>query len=148
VGRLPNSRPTHDGRERGLPWVTLPSQPHVEVPPLPDWRKWHSNTIRWWAELWAKPQASQWESYGAVGLIGLAMLWDDVFKGTLDIKKASPEIRQREAAFGLTPRAMVSLRWRYANEADEPRPAVLPDGLRTSADRRRRLMVVDTQVGA
>jgi hypothetical protein len=125
-----------------MPWKNLPLEHDVEAPPLPPWREWNPNTVSWWRDLWRRPQASEWRTDGQ-SLFLLAMLHDDVFAGRLEMRKASPEIRQWEDRFGLTPKSLVSLRWRIAANAEEALDAqVVPRDQSSSAARRRRLRIV------
>jgi hypothetical protein len=86
----------------------------LKAPKLPTWRKWDSGTQRWWKELWAKPQAVMWERDGSTLHI-LAALYDDLICARTDAKNVSAEMRQHEDRHGLSPRAMIQLRWRYAS---------------------------------
>ena len=63
------------------------------------------------------------------------------------MRRASAERRQIGDRHGMFPRSMVSLRWRYAKETDEPSVPVLPEDRVSSTDRRRRLMIVNSGGG-
>jgi hypothetical protein len=136
------SYPKPDGQKvtRHAPqfaWVELSAQPNVSVPALPEWRKWNRRTLAWWAALWARPQAAMWEASGST-LWALAALWDDLIAGRCDAVRVSAEIRQHEDRHGLSPKAMLQLRWRLADASDsDVKPAA-----GSSAERRKRLKVV------
>ena len=124
---MPASYPKPDGRKvtRHAPrfdWTDLPAEGRQGPPPkLPAWRVWHRSTKTSWRELWAKPQAVVWPQDGS-SLIPLACLYDDLISGRADAAKVSAEIRQHEDRHGLTPKAMMQLRWRVAaNELEEAR---------------------------
>ena len=91
----------------------------TRVPPaftwteLPGWRVWQPATVAWWAELWAKPQATMWDQSGA-SLHALAALYDDLFAARTEASRVSAEIRAHEDRHGLNPKSMLQLRWRFA----------------------------------
>jgi hypothetical protein len=56
--------------------VTLPPTGRSEAAPdLPDWRAWHPETRKLWAQVWATPQATQFEPHG-LSMFGWAVLYD------------------------------------------------------------------------
>jgi hypothetical protein len=117
-------------------WVDLPAKRDGAAPKLPKWRAWRPETLKWWAQVWRKPQATQWEPSGST-LWVLATLIDDLVGGEA-AAKVSSEIRAHEDRHGLSPKAMLQLRWRVAleDEVKTPRP-------RSSVSARRdRLRVV------
>lgn len=117
---MPGPSPNPNARRQNAPtiaWVTLPAQHDLKAPKLPTWRKWDAATKRWWSDLWAKPQAVMWERDGST-LTTLACLYDDLITGRAEVSRVSAEMRQHEDRHGLSPRAMIQLRWRYA-QADE-----------------------------
>ena len=104
-------------------WVELPSTGRKAKPPaLPAWRIWDQRTEKWWADLWKKPQALQWEQTGST-LWTLACLTDDLVTGRAEASKVSAEMRQHEDRHGLSPKAMMMLRWRIVDVAT---PAAAP----------------------
>ena len=118
-------------------WSDLPAEGRSgPVPRLPKWRKWQSETRRWWRELWRKPQAVKWEQDGST-LWALACLYDDLIAGRADTAKVSPEMRQHEDRHGLNPKAMQQLAWRIVEVEVESEDAKPP-----SESRRRKLRVV------
>lgn len=114
--------PNPNARRQNKPtfeWVALPVEGRPgAAPKLPGWRKWSPATSRWWKDLWAKPQATQWEQDGST-LWTLACLYDDLIAGRADAAKVSAEMRQHEDRHGLNPKAMNQLRWRLGGETDE-----------------------------
>jgi hypothetical protein len=118
-------------------WTELPAKRKGRAPALPAWREWHPSTRAWWRALWTRPQATQWEPSGA-SLHVLAALMDDLVSGASDAAKVSAEIRQHQDRHGLSPKAMLQLRWRVV--ADEPTATREPAG--SVAARRKRLRVV------
>lgn len=111
-------------------WTALPASGRKGDPPeLPGWRGWHEATLTWWRALWATPQATQWREDGR-SLHPLAVLMDDVHAGRTEMVRASGEIRQHEDRHGLSPKAMLQLRWKV--EEDEEDAAGAPPPRATS----------------
>lgn len=106
-------------------WTPLPAEGRSgPAPKLPSWRQWDTRTKKWWANLWTKPQATQWEQDGST-LFPLACVMDDLITSRIDSVRATPEIRQMEDRHGLNPKAMLQLRWKVQDddefvEAPEP----------------------------
>lgn len=68
-----------------------------------------------WVELWKTPQATQWEKLGWVREVALYVRHTvKAEAGSLDDAK---EARQRSDRLGLTPLAMLRLRWEIADPA-------------------------------
>jgi len=132
------SYPKPDGRKLGryrpqFDWTNLPAAGRSDpAPKLPAWRSWDRHTRVWWRELWAKPQAVMWPADGS-SLVTLACLVDDLVSGRADAAKVSAEIRQHEDRHGLTPKAMLQLRWRIV----EPEPVSEVREVRSSSARAR-----------
>lgn len=89
-----------------------------------------------WAELWGTPQAAAWENLGWTREVAQYTRWKArAEQGDLD---ASKEARQLADRLGLSPLAMLRLRWEVAaDEVAEQRTRKAP------AAARRRLKVVD-----
>src|SRR5947207_8606335 len=98
-------------------WTELPEHREGAAPKLPAWRQWQSASKKWWAELWRKPQATQWEQDGST-LWTLACLYDDMIAGRAEAARVSAEMRQHEDRHGLNPKAMLQLRWRLTSEEE------------------------------
>lgn len=141
---MPASYPKPDGQkvtrhEPKFGWTDLPAAGRVDdPPPLPGWRVWQPATVKWWAELWAKPQATVWEQDGST-LWTLACLYDDLIASRAEAARVSAEMRQHEDRHGLNPKAMLQLRWRVVDAAGEEQAAPVEG---SSSERRRRLKVV------
>lgn len=95
-----------------------------------------------WAELWVTPQAAAWERLGWTREVAQYVRWEArAEQGDLD---AAKEARQRGDRLGLTPLAMLRLRWEVAeDEVGEQRE---DRGRRAAPAARRRLKVVDPDV--
>lgn len=76
-----------------------------------------------WAEMWARPEATQWSASDVAPLTRLVTLQGDQ-KVWHDSKLLS-EMRQLEDRYGMSPYARRMLRWVAADEeeAEEERPA-------------------------
>lgn len=96
-----------------------------------------------WRDLWATPQAAAWERLG-VGTVRMVARYV-VLLAEADVgePKAAMEVRQLEDRLGLSPLAMLRLRWEVAaDELAEARAA------RPETAARRRLQVIDGVAGA
>lgn len=95
-----------------------------------------------WAELWSTPQAVAWEALGAGCVRVVARYVVLLAEADVGEPKAAMEVRQLEDRLGLSPMAMLRLRWEIAPdevaEAREQRTAST-----TKADARKRLRIVD-----
>lgn len=152
AGNGPPPKPDSQRRRRNastFEWVTLPAEGRAgDAPPLPSWRRWKAATKTWWSNLWSKPQATQWEPDGST-LWTLAVLYDDMIRGERPSNTLAAEMRQHEDRHGLSPKAMLGLRWRFAG-ADEELTDLEVEGADQvegaaplpSSDRRQRLRVV------
>jgi hypothetical protein len=58
----------------------------------------------------------QWEPDGS-SLFVMATLVDDLVSGRAEAARVSAELRQHADAHGLTPKAMLQLRWRIAEQS-------------------------------
>lgn len=138
------SYPKPDGQkvtrhEPKFGWTDLPLAGRDGPPPkLPSWRQWQTATKSWWRDLWAKPQATQWEQDGST-LWTLACLYDDLIAQRAEAAKVSAEMRQHEDRHGLNPKAMLQLRWRLA--ADDTPEQSQPASVASIAERRNRIKV-------
>jgi hypothetical protein len=163
------SYPKPDGQkvnrvEPTFGWVDLPAGGRPgPAPKLPTHMTWSAHTKRAWDEMWASPQATQWDQSGRT-LIGWAELFEQKVRAErlrrlpaasmlaelsqiegwekLLERKAPPtsvygELRQIEDRHGLNPKAMLQLRWRIP-----PAEAAVDDDRPPVETRRRRLRVV------
>jgi len=97
----------HEGRTGPVPPWPLPPHPAPQVAAL--------ETVKW-AELWALPQAVEWERMQDYGTVALYVrVFCEVAAGIASGPLLS-EVRQLDAKIGLSPKAMRDLRW----ETDEP----------------------------
>lgn len=101
-------------------WTNLPVSGRAgAAPKLPAKAQaglaWLPQTRKWWATLWACPQATQWREDDDQ-LVRLAALTDRFWRGEGTGGELN-EIRQIEDRHGLNPKAMMQLRWRIV--ADE-----------------------------
>lgn len=141
-----NGPPPKAQRRRSNPpalgdWVVIPSAGRRgKAPALPDWRAWDARTLTWWTELWRKPQAAMWVKDGST-LFTLACLYDDLITEAKGSSALSAEIRQHEDRHGLSPKSLMSLRWRI-DPAENPTKSPRSTG-RYEHLRRGRLHIVD-----
>ena len=96
-----------------------------------------------WMDLWKLPQAVEWERAGWTREVAQYVRWEArAEQGDLD---AAKEARQRGDRLGLTPLAMLRLRWKVMNEeggAERPRRRPVSSGRRPD-DPRAALHVVE-----
>lgn len=80
-----------------------------QAPPLPRDRDWHKMTRAWWHDVWHSPMATEFLRADMHGLYRVAVLVDRfwVEGGTT----LAAEIRQEQAAYGLTPIDRRRLQW-------------------------------------
>lgn len=127
-----------------LGWTLLAPRPRVRTPKLPAREHgWHPETVAWWRELWKSPQAAMWDPSGRT-LHAAARLYDlSVRAGTSAALEG--ELRQHYDRHGLSPKAMLQLRWRLADPGDlddvaAGHPPATPTVSSMSAAQRRRLL--------
>lgn len=146
----PAPKPADQRRRRNAPLantVKLPAEGRTgDAPewPLP-WQRVVEAKI--WADLWATPQAAAWERMGTatVRVVARYVRLLSLVEGPADDEDRAPrtsatlllgEVRQLEDRLGLTPMAMLRLRWEIV--ADD-----LAEKREGSAPTRRRLKAVD-----
>lgn len=138
-GRYP--KPDAERRNRTAPafaWVELPAEGRKgKAPPLPPGREWPTATKAAWADLWLTPQATVWDQSGRT-LHRWAWLHADLILGKGAAGPLSAEMRQIEDRHGLSPKALLQLRWRLrSDEIAEARQE------KAAPKRRARLKAVD-----
>lgn len=118
--------------------LKLPSEGRREPAPV-----WPLSTPepRVWAELWATPQAVAWERLGWTRVV--ARYCESLLLAESDPGKASllTAVLQMEDRLGLTPMAMLRLRWEVAADEVEAKREQ-----QKSTKVKRRLTVVDDAV--
>jgi hypothetical protein len=108
-------------------WVRLPAGGREgDAPKLPTKAPaglaWLPQTRKWWATLWATPQATQWREDDDQ-LVRLAALTDRFWRGDGTGGELN-EIRQIEDRHGLNPKAMLQLRWQIVDDESIEKPEV------------------------
>lgn len=90
-----------------------------------------------WRDLWKLPQALEWERLGWTREVGQYVRWKVLAElGDLD---AGREARQYADRLGLSPMALLRLRWEIVDDAPAPLASVAP----ITSTSRRRPRVVD-----
>ena len=92
-------------------------KPISKAPPLPKRRrKWRTETIAWWEDIWKSPMAPEYITVDIHGLVLLADLIDRYWR------KPTPalatEIRLQRQCFGLTPIDRRRLQWSVEKAED------------------------------
>ena len=147
AGMGPAPKPTAQ-RRRGLAsaaMTRLPAEGRQGEPPewpLATTAAFDEDT---WRDLWSTPQAAAWERLG-VGTVRLVARYV-VLLAEADVgePKAAAEVRQIEDRLGLSPLAMLRLRWEVA--ADEVAEAREQRTAPTAKTARARLRIVDPASG-
>lgn len=103
-------------------WTNLPAEGRQgSPPPIPRSIKADAVARRWWADLWSTPQAAVWDQTGR-SLWALLELRCKANRDELT-PALSAEMRQHEDRHGLSPKAMMQLRWRIVvDEVAAKRP--------------------------
>lgn len=99
-----------------------------------------------WAELWSTPQAVAWERLGAGTIRVVARYVVLLAEADVGEPKAAMEVRQLEDRLGLSPMAMLRLRWEIAQDevAEAREKRATPAARRSVQDR---LHLVDPASG-
>lgn len=138
----PNARRPNNGATKGLPsfnqMLVLPSEGRKGRPPaFPLRLKPLKGQTELWADLWSTPQAVAWERLGWTRIVGRYCRLVLVAEVEMDAKFMA-EARQLEDRLGLTPMAMLRLRWRVADDELDakrrPLPARRPRSLKAVAN--------------
>ena len=110
----PNSRAHRGSVGARQALTTLPAGGcELPVPEMPDGREWTEHERARWAELWASPQATQWDET-ARGTVAVLVIFESaILAGNASAWQAQ-ECRYAAEALGLTPRALAQLGWRIA----------------------------------
>lgn len=80
-----------------------------------------------WAQLWSLPQAVEWERIHCERAVAMFVRMSLAAEAAPTDTKLSAEVRQLDAAIGLSPKAMAQLRWEVADPAADPEPAPVAD---------------------
>jgi len=125
-------------------WITLPDivtqpVPDWPLPPLPPPKNKEGDELEdsetmsrqderereVWAELWTKPQASQWHAQHLAYDVAIYVRLMVASETNIDTKTLS-EARHRAGNLGLTPQGMAALKWRFAAGEVEPEVKAQP----------------------
>lgn len=128
----PAPKPDAERRRQNAPtfgWVMLPKAGRKgPTPKLPGVRKWSPTTRAAWTGLWKSPQATMWDPSGRT-LWRWAVLHEELIVGDRAASSISSEMRQIEDRHGLSPKALLDLRWRIGDQGDgddKPKEAPKP----------------------
>ena len=139
---MPGPAPKPDGqRRRRNATVAMTQLPARREGKPPAWPLACDEAVAW-PELWSLPQAVAWERSRSERVVArYAMLLEKVEGGNVML---AAEVRQLEDRLGLTPMAMLRLRWEVAvDEVAEARAEKAKPKPRSRTTTRRRLMAVD-----
>lgn len=74
---------------------------------------WHSETRRWWADVWASPMSTEWHESDVHNVLICAMVHHDMWSAPTakERKEAAAEFRQQRMSLGLSPYDRRRLEW-------------------------------------
>lgn len=147
AGNGPPPKPDAQRRRKNAPtfdWTVLPvAGREGPAPELPEWREWSDATREWWADLWTTPQSTVWDQTGrtlwTLAVLHHELIEDAFAEGPVRSGSIAAEMRQHEDRHGISPKALLALRWRIDTD-DVPATAVQddPEKKRTSRTQRAR----------
>lgn len=112
----------HKPGEKGFEWTNLPARNDNPIPPMPEGIEYTDRAKRVWKELWESPQSTMWTGPLLRTVEKYISLYDRFFgcNGYVDTSAAVTNgMTQCEDRLGLSPKAMLQLRWRVLPEAAE-----------------------------
>lgn len=121
------SRPYSRHRPRGVQSaLTMLPAGGCDLPPptIPNVRKWSRYERRLWRELWASPQATQWDDSNVLAVAMLIVHFTAVLSGSAAAWQAQ-EARHLADRLGLTPEGAKGLGWRLDGADEAPMAGVL-----------------------
>jgi len=143
----PPPKPDNQRRRRNatVAMTQLPSEGRQGDPPEWPLAATAAFDEKTWRDLWATPQAAAWERLGIGAIRMVARYVVLLAEAEVGEPKAAMEVRQLEDRLGLSPLAMLRLRWEVASDEVAEARADRQD---SSTAARRRLRVVDGVAGA
>jgi hypothetical protein len=139
AGRGPAPKPSNlrqrTNKKVGGATIEAPENPDIPAIENPDGRVWHPLTLAAWQRAWESPMASMWLPSDVDGLGRLALIWDAIYNGNVNLMA---EARLQEARYGLAPIDRSRLQWEVARgeEAERKRPKPSEPATRTGTDPR------------
>lgn len=137
AGRGPAPKPQSQRQKRGKPSTAaklVDTSRRSLKPKLParvDGEPWHPQTLAFWRVVWKSPMASEYVEADVPGLVRLAVLVDEFWRGSSDVVKLSAEIRLVGQNYGLSPLDRRRLQWEINRVKDEkPKPNASSKGKR------------------
>ena len=118
-----NASKPHSRARRGSvgaknPLIELPASGcDLPVPKMPTGPKWTRGQRARWRELWASPQATQWDET-AIGTVASLVIFETAIWESNASAWQAQEARYASDSLGLTPKAMVAMGWRIV-ESDQ-----------------------------
>lgn len=127
MGPPPNPQHRHRGKTLSNANLSLPPDGRQGDPPIWPLPKPKAAERTVWAQLWVTPQAVAWENLGWTRAVARYV------RVLVEAEKPDAsaamlgEVRQMEDRLGLSPMAMLRLRWTIGDEADPAFAAVEDD---------------------
>jgi hypothetical protein len=84
-----------------------------QVPELPEGPVWHSETERWWNDVWSSPMAPAWDASDFHNVTICALFYNDLWtaESSTARREAASEFRMHRRDLGLTPLDRRRLEW-------------------------------------
>lgn len=115
-------QPGGDTQRRNAPTIettVLSPGSDKEIPVPPKWAKLKGLKLDWWNWAWGLPEAQLWSVGDTQLVVRLAHLtWATITEGSGS--KALAEVRQIEDRLGLSPKAKLDMRIKFAEPDSEP----------------------------
>lgn len=132
----------HKMGDKGFEWTNLPSKNDNPIPPMPKDIEWTDRAKEKWEELWTSPQSTMWTGALKTTVEQFIGLFDRFWgsRGYVDTSASVINgMTQCSDRLGLSPKAMLQLRWRVLpdDSASITEPLKLVDRPKRTDPRKR-----------
>ncbi len=144
-GPPPDPNALRRNRKEDAEWVTLPAAGRAGDPPAFPLTDPNDVELRRWAELWAKPQAVQWDKQGLHYTVAMFVRK----LGEAEVRDSSATlvtaVMRMQDQLGLTEAGMRAMRWRIGEPSKQAKTDAKADALDADspASVRSRFRVID-----
>jgi hypothetical protein len=123
AGIGPAPKPDDERARRNAPtfaWLNLPARNDADPPPLPSRpldrngtpQLWSAQAVEAWETLWRSPQSTQWHAELVPVVQQWLVMFDQLMIGQGSPAPLSTAMSQLGDRLGLSPKALLMLRWR------------------------------------
>lgn len=127
----PESQVRRPGRTLARGTTVLPASGREGDPPGWPLTRPSKRELGIWERVWATPQATQWEPLGWIDIVARYVRLLAVAEARRAPVRIHAEVRQLEDRLGLSPMAMLRMRWAIADESTESSSDGKVIGIRT-----------------